>query len=424
MRVACVVLTWIAWAIVAASLMAADSAAFRGPAGNGISPEKKAPLSWSPEKNVKWKAPLPQPGNSSPIISAGRMFITCAEDPDGMKRSLYCLDRKNGKQLWVQTADFGRKMPTHGTNPYCASTPAADGRRVVAWHGTAGVFCYDLDGKELWRRDLGEISHEWGYASSPVILGEKVILSCGPGKRTFMTALDLESGKTLWETPEDLTVATVKHKEPYVGTWATPVIAKVDGQTQIIVNMPTRVVAYDPADGKVIWWCEGLGGQGGELAYSSTMINSELGLGMAIGGYGGPGLGFKLGGKGDVTESNRLWRTASNPQSIGTGVFIGKYVYRPNASRPAAVECLDAGTGKVVWSALKEGGACWGSVIAVGDRLYVTNQSGTTFVFRANPEKFELLAQNELGEGSNSTPAMSAGQIFIRTMKNVYCIEE
>ena len=131
----------------AGQLRAEDWPAFRGPLGNGISRETDVPLKWSAEENIRWKAPLPAPGNSSPIVSNGKVFITCAEN-EGRKRSLYCFDRTSGKQLWVQSVNYDKVMPTHKTNSYCGSTPATDGKRVVAWHSSAGLYCYDFAGKE------------------------------------------------------------------------------------------------------------------------------------------------------------------------------------------------------------------------------------------------------------------------------------
>jgi outer membrane protein assembly factor BamB len=197
MKTACFVLA-------AAGLLAAgDWPSFRGPTGLGTSSEAKAPLAWSAGKNVKWKVALPRPAGSSPVVSAGRVYVAGAADAEGRKRTLHCFDRKDGKELWVRTVDFPKDDPTHETNPYGGTTPAAEGKRVVVWHSSAGLHCYDVDGKELWKRDLGEFRHMWGYGSSPVIRGGRVFLNTGPGvKRVFATALDLETGKTLWETEE------------------------------------------------------------------------------------------------------------------------------------------------------------------------------------------------------------------------------
>src|SRR5262245_33381074 len=190
LRCACTSFLW----ALAVSAVAGDWPAFRGPFGNGVAQEAKAPLQWGPGKNIRWKASLPGPGNSSPIVSRGRVFVTCAEDA-GRKRNLYCFDRRTGERLWVSTVANTNAEPTHRTNPCCASTPVADGSRVIVWHGSDGVFCYDFDGKELWKNVLGEVRHDWGYASSPILHRGKVLLNFGPGARTFLAALDLKSGR-------------------------------------------------------------------------------------------------------------------------------------------------------------------------------------------------------------------------------------
>jgi outer membrane protein assembly factor BamB len=406
-----------------------DWPAWRGPAGNGISAEKSAPLTWGPDKNVKWKVALPHAGNGSPIVSNGRVFVTCPEDAGGLKRSLYCFDRKDGKQLWVKTIDFGKRMKTHNTNPHSSSTPVADGKRVVVFHDAAGLACYDFEGKELWARDLGEFRHEWGYGNSPILFEDKVILNSGPGKRVFVAAFDLETGKTVWETPEPTEgdgdtnsngLANAKGKTGYLGSWCTPVVIKVGNEDQILCAQPTRLVAYAPKDGKILWWCEGLKDPDGYLAYSSPVVAGDVVV--YIGGFGGPGFGVRLGGQGNVTETHRLWHLPGNPQSIGSGVFLDGHIYVPFEPR---LECRDPKTGKAVWQDRGTGGGgYWGSIVMAAGRCYVTNRQGATVVFKPTPERCEVLATNALGEPSNSTPAVSNGEIFIRTFKHLYCIAE
>lgn len=394
---------------------AGDWPAFRGPDGNGISTGKNVPQVWGPNQNVKWKAALPGPGDSSPIVLGKRVFVTCATDK-GRNRSLFCFDRDTGKDLWVKTVEFSGDDPTHATNPYCGSTPATDGKRVVAFEGSAGVHCYDLDGNKLWSRDLGTFRHIWGYAASPVFHGDKVILHCGPGERTFITALNRETGETLWQTDEPGGASGEKGNSEWIGSWSTPQIVKVNGQDQILVSLPHHVNAYDPNDGKILWTCDGLG----KLVYTSVVVGD--GVAVAMGGFHGPAIGFKLGGSGDVTESNRLWRESTKiPQRIGSGIIIGKQLYMVNET--GAMQCLEVETGKELWAERLTSNT-WGSPVLAEGRMYVTNQQGTTVVFKPNPEKLEILGENKLNEQSNSTPALSDGQVFLRTFKHVYCIEE
>ncbi|MBC8350967.1 MAG: PQQ-binding-like beta-propeller repeat protein [Planctomycetes bacterium] len=398
-----------------------DWPGFRGPTGNGISKETSVPKSWNANRNIKWKAPLPRPANGSPIVSNGRVFVTSAQDDAGRKRSLYCFNRKDGRQLWVHTVDFGKEMPTHKTNPYCGSTPAANGDVVVAWHASAGLVCVDFGGNEVWSRDLGEFKHMWGYGTSPVIYKDRVILHSGPGVRNFVAAFDLQTGKTIWEVDELQKGKDGSSREDgkYKGSWCTPIVANVDGIDQVICTMPTRVVAFDPRDGGIVWTCDGIRGPKGDLSYSSPLIGD--GVLVAIGGYSGPGIGLRLGGKGNITDSSRLWRNEKNPQSIGSGVFINGYVYRPNA-KPGTIECLDPKTGEIIWT--ERSGTSWGSIVHVAGKCYLTNQEGETLVFEPNADKYEAVSSNPLGEPSNSTPAVSDGQIFIRTFEHLYCIGE
>ncbi len=399
---------------------AADWPAFRGPHGNGWSDEKSAPTKWSSSENIRWKFKLPDEGNSSPIVVGDKVFVTCAQE-QGAKRGLYCLNRADGKELWSQVVNFGRVMPTHKTNPYCAPTPASDGKHVVVWHATAGLYCYDMNGKELWKQDQGEFKHIWGYSCSPIIYKNTVIQNFAPGKASFIAAFDLDTGKQLWRTDEPTDGDGEKRADgAWMGCWNTPIVVKQDGADQVVCFQPKRVVAYNPTDGKIIWEC-GLKNHKGDLAYSSPIISD--GVCVALGGFSGSGMAFKLGGTGDLGEKAQLWYKKSNPQSIGTGVIISGYLYVPDAG-PNTIRCIEVATGKEMWADRTSGGAHWGSIVMVGDKAYVTNQSGTTVIFKPNPEKFELVAKNELGEHSDSTPAVSNGEIFIRTYGHLYCIAE
>jgi outer membrane protein assembly factor BamB len=396
-----------------------DWPAFRGPAQTGISEETRVPLNWSAEKNIRWKAPLPAPGNSSPVVSRDRVFITCATD-NGKHRGLYCYDRRDGRLLWQRLVDCDESDPTHATNPYCGSSPACDGTRVVVWHGSAGLHCYDYDGQPLWSRDLGTFRHIWGYGSSPIFYHDSILLNCGPGERTFVTAIDRRTGEARWQVDEaggDEGQDQPGQKPKWIGSWSTPVVTKVDGRDQVLVSLPHHVQAYDPSDGKILWSCDGLG----DLVYTSVLVTD--GIGVAMSGYFGPAVGFKLGGSGNVTETNRLWHgTAQNPQRIGSGVIVGEHIYLVN--EPSLVQCLELKTGKEVWKDRLGGEKVWASIVAAEGRLYVTDEAGTTYVFAPSRAGLEILAKNSVGEPTNSTLALSNGQIFLRTFGHLICIEE
>ena len=396
---------------------AAEWTGFRGAEGNGVSEAKNLPKEWGPKNNVKWVFNLPGPGNSSPVISGDRIFITCAENK-GRNRHLYCIDRKTGKDVWTRTVNFDGKEKMHNTNHWAGSTPATNGKVVVVWHGSAGIFCYDMKGKPVWKTDLGEFTHIWGFGSSPVIHKDHVYLNAGPGKRQFVVALNLADGKQVW-----------KHDEPggndsragrMTGSWSTPVIATINDTDQLLCSLPTRVVSFNLKDGSIRWQVKGLNGPNGDLVYTSPVLSDEMGVAMA--GYGGPMLAFKLGGKGDVTKMNTVWKSERRqPQRIGSGVIVGGHIYIANADAGSAF-CIELATGKQKWRARLDGGAHWGSLILADKKFYVTGQKGLTTVFKPNPEKFEKIAANRLPGTSNSTPAFADGEIYLRTSVGLYCV--
>ncbi|MEX0716539.1 MAG: PQQ-binding-like beta-propeller repeat protein [Planctomycetaceae bacterium] len=402
-------------AILPVATHAEDWPEFRGPRGNGFTADKNVPTEWSAMKNVRWQTPLEGKGNGSPIVSSGRVFLTTALD-DGAKRTLHCFDRRDGKQLWERTVEWKADEPTHNTNPYAATTPAADGKRVVVWHGSAGLCCYDFEGEELWKQDLGEFIHIWGYGTSPVLHEGKVLLNTGPGKdRSFVAAFALDDGKQLWRSDESLDETA--QRRGYHGSWSTPNVVKIDGQDRVLCSMPGQVKCYDIDTGDVLWHCGGLN----PLVYTSIIPGD--GFGVAMGGYKGPAIGFRYGGEGDVTETNRLWRVETgNPQRIGTGVLVGDFIYMANDG-PGVIQCIEARTGREVWRERLPGGNAWASIVATGDGLlYATSQGVSTTVFRPDPEKFDVVATNRLPGRTNATPAVSDSEIFLRTDDALYCI--
>ncbi|HVJ83038.1 MAG TPA: PQQ-binding-like beta-propeller repeat protein, partial [Planctomycetia bacterium] len=243
-------------------------------------------------------------------------------------------------------------------------------------------------------------------------------LHSGPGKRIFLAAFSPADGRTIWSTEEPVEGdGSNTPDKRYFGSWATPVVAKVGGKDQLVLAMPTRVCGYDPEDGKLLWWCEGLRHRGGDLAYSSPLLVDDLCV--MTGGFGGPALAFRLGASGDLT-AKRLWRTERSPQSIGTGVVVGKHVYRPNAG-PGTIDCLDPANGKVLWSH-RAAGEQWSSMVRVGDHVYSTAQNGGVVVFRPDPAKYDQIARSELGDATNATPAAVDGMLVFRGQKRLICV--
>lgn len=398
-----------------ATVASADNwPAWRGPTGQGHTPEKNLPTKWSATENVKWKIDLPDPGNSTPITWGDKLFLTQATK-DGKKRSLWCLSRKDGSTLWEKTVAFDGKEAKHETNTYCAASPATDGEVVVVSHGSAGVYCYDLAGKELWKREFGPADHIWGSASSPVIYKNLVFHHHGPHEKPFLIAVNKADGKDVWRNDE-----VGKKPGEYFGSWSTPVVATVGGRTELIMSWAGEVKAYNPETGSLLWSCKGLEKDkaNDRLTYTSPLA-AENGIFCAA-GYGGAAIGIKPGGSGDVTETHRLWRTPGNPQRIGSGVIVGEHVYVVN--EPGVV-CLELKTGKQLWNQPIAGGS-WSNIVLAEGKLYIVGQQGETFVLAAKPE-LELIARNKLdGATTRASLVPSDGEFYVRTYKHLWCIAE
>jgi outer membrane protein assembly factor BamB len=402
------------------STLAADWPAWRGPTGQGFCEEKNLLLKWSAKENVKWKVPLAHPGNSTPVVWGDKIFLTQA-NMGGTERSLLCFARADGRLLWQKTVPYPDKERNWGGITWTNASPALDGERVVVSFASAGMYCFDYEGKEIWKRtDLGKWEHQFGNGSSPVLYGDLAILWCGPnegkGGRNFLLAVDKKTGKTVWE-----------HNEKF-GSWGTPLIVKVNGQDQLLLGLSLDVKGapdpktgflkgFDPKTGKELWFCHGMD----SYVYTSPLFGNGVAVGMS--GFGGAGLGVKLGGTGDITK-DRLWHhPRPSKQRVGSGMIVGDHVYI--VEEIGLPHCYDLKTGEEVWKVEKRpsGSMTWGSMVHAEGRLYVLMRNAETLVFAASP-KYELLAINSLGggESTNSSLAISNGDIFIRTFKNLWCI--
>lgn len=416
------------WCSLSAHARGENWPTWRGPLGIGISRESGLPLKWSPTENIYWRVKLPERGNSTPIVWGKRIFVTQAIEQDS-RRTLMCLDRADGKLVWQAGTVYKEKEPTHPTNPFCSASPVTDGQRVIAWFGSAGVFCYDFDGKLLWQRDLGIQEHEWGYAASPVIHGDLCFMNFGPGINEFVIALDKRTGKTIWnfevpkakqQTPTTGEKTPQQRDQELRGSWSTPLVIRQADRDELILTLPERVIAFDPKNGRTLWSCEGLG----SLVYSSPMWCE--GLIVALGGYHRASLAVKPGGRGDVTATQRVWHEPKTKLLLGSGVIHKGHYYVSDMQSVAM--CNDLMTNKNVWAerlkASEASNETWSSMVLTADeRIYLLNQAGDTFVLAASP-KFELLATNSLGEMTNASIVVSDGQIFVRTHEHLWCIGE
>ncbi len=445
-------------------LRAENWPSFRGPQGTGVSSEKALPATWSKSKNVAWRVPLPDRGNSTPAVWNGCVFVTQFIDKED-RRTLMCFNRADGKLRWQSGVTYKESEPTNTQNPYCSASPTTDGEHVVAMFGSAGLYCYDFAGKELWHRDLGKIDSWHGSGSSPVISGQRCFVNFGPGNDSALVACDVRTGKLVWKValPKAETFGGLgfgwfgsrlgppgktdgrrergSHTEAndesaafegaarsadlsgaggFNGSWSTPVVVHVADHDELIVVKSMQVAAHEPATGKELWTCKGLPPQ---VFTSPAIANGTLIATGHVLPSGTHVMALKLGGRGDVTKTNRLWELELPKETIGSGVIAADSVFLVNDH--GYLICLDLKTGKKRWEKrLKAGGhksGSWSSILLVKDKLLITNLSGETFVVKASPD-FQLLETNATSnETTCASLAVSDGQVFLRSYGSLWC---
>jgi outer membrane protein assembly factor BamB len=400
-------------ASLALSLCGADWRQFRGPGGSGTGVATDLPASWSGTDNIVWRTKLPGPGTSSPIVVGQRVYLTCytgygvedgAGDMDQLMRHLVCVDRAKGEILW--TRDFkpllpesqykGRNNTQHG---YSSSTLASDGKRLYAFFGKSGVYCLDLDGKEIWRQSVGTGTKGWGSANSPVLYKDLVIINASIESGSLV-GLDKNTGKELWRT------------KGIRSSWNTPVLVEAPGGgSELVVNESAAVIGFDPADGKELWRVGGFG------SYVCPSVVAHKGVVYVV---RAKALAIKAGGRGDVSDSHVLWQTKGS-SLVSSPVYHDGYLYWPGGD----ALCLDAASGKEVYRGnLSKGASFYASPLVADGKIYCVSRFGGTFVLAAGP-KFKELAHNTFADDSsrtNASPIVSDGCLLLRTDRYLYCI--
>jgi outer membrane protein assembly factor BamB len=381
---------------------------WRGPSGQGLVESGDYPDRWSPTENVIWRVETPGRGNSSPVIWADRLFLTSAFD-GGRRRAILCFARGDGRLLWQADAPTtSNSNGSQGKNGNASETPCTDGERVYTYFGSQGVLAVDFEGKQVWHHDFGVINTLHGPAGSPLLYKDRVIVyqEQRPPAGGFIAALDKKTGTVLWKKP----------RTEQVG-WGSPVAITVNGQDLIIVSSENKVYAYDPANGDVIWTCQG--------TLAETVPTPVVGHGLLFccAGRSGPTLAIRPNGSGDISKTHITWKINTASPFIPSPILYGDYLYTLNDVASVA-RCIDARTGKVLWqerlgAVVKEGFSA--SPVAVDGKIFFTNDQGETFVLAAGP-KFELLHVNRLPEKTLASPALLDGRWYIRTAQYLYCI--
>ena len=396
--------------IVVASLScqarAGDWPGWRGPKGNGLSDEANLPVKWSAGDGVRWKAELPGKGSGSPIIAGDRVFLTSSDGPRHDQLHFFCLNRRTGRELWHR--NFWGTAPTLRHDPkssMATPTPVTDGQHVWGFFGSGDLFCLDLDGNLVWCRSLAQeyepFQNRFAMGSSPVLVGDLLILQCDHWGQSYLVGIDKRTGKNAWKTDRAEHVS-----------WSSPLVIDVNGHAELVASATFQVKGYDPLTGRELWAASGM-----TRECIPTAVAGD-GLIFAVSGMKGETLAIRTGGRGDVTESHVVWRNSRNAPFVPSAIVLDDLYYLVDDKGIAA--CFEAASGKLVWQQ-RLGGAFSASPIAADGKIYFVDEEGTTTVLKPG-RKFEVLSKNRLDDPTFASPAVAHGDLFIRTDRFLVCI--
>lgn len=417
---------------------------FRGPQASGIAERQSLPDRWDGKtgENILWRTPIPGLAHSSPVVWGGRVFVTTAvsgdpkasfrpglygdgdasEDRTRQRWVLYALDKRTGKVLWERTAHEGVPAEKrHVKSTYANSTPATDGRVVVAWFGSQGVHAYDVGGRFLWKVDLGRLdlgaydipTYEWGPASSPVIWNGLVILQCDTQADSFLLALDLNTGKTVWKTERE-----------EIPSWGTPTVAQTSAGPELVTNASNYVRGYDPRTGRELWRL----GRSSKITAPTPVFADDLFVVVSGRAPERPIFVVRAGARGDLTLPEGESKSASVVWSrTGRGSYMPTpLVYRGLLyvlANNGLLDAYDLRTGEEVYRQRLPlvGSGFSASPVASDGRLYLPNEDGEILVVEAG-RAFKHLATNSMGELLMATPALSDGVMYVRSSASLFAV--
>jgi outer membrane protein assembly factor BamB len=381
-----------------------DWPCWRGPNFNGVASKQTVVLEWSETKNVLWKTPVPGRGHSSPIVVGSRVFLTTADEERNLQ-SVLCYDRGTGKELWRRDILKGTlDGRLHKKNTRASSTVACDGERVYAvFHNGGDIWATALDlmGKQVWQKKVGTFVSHWGYSASPTIYRTSLIVASDHKNGGGLHALDLRDGTLHWEIAR-----------PKAPTYASPVVVKVAGKDQLVLAGADLVTSYDPANGKQLWSVKGT---------STECVSSVIADGDRVFATGG------FPAKETVcirADGEVLWR-AKVGDFVPSQLIHKGYIY--SVLDDGTALCLNADTGEPMWKERLSSNAFSASPILVGEHIFIPSEAGKTHVFRANPKKLEIIAENQLGKQAFASPVACGGRLYLRVVQAdhqemLYCI--
>lgn len=399
------------------TLSAEDWAGWRGPRGDGTSNDLKVPLQWSKTENVRWKVAIPGRGYSSPIVQGERIFLSSCDEKK-LERNLLCLDRKTGKTLWSQTVLTSSLERKHTLNSFASATPAADGERVyVTFLGaerTMQVACYDYNGKKLWQVSPGKLLSVHGFCTSPVLHKDLVILNGDQDAKAYIVALDKKTGVEKWRVD----------RPNRTRSYCTPILIpcpKRKGATQLVLSGSKCVTGYDADTGKLLWIIDGPTQQ-----YVASLVFHQGILFLTTGFPEYHLMGIRPDGEGNITHSKHIvWHIPHKENGKRGAAYVPSPLAHDGhffvVSDVGYLNCVEAKTGKRVYQK-HLGRRHSASPVLIRGNMVIPDDDGKVWVVKASP-KFEVVRTIDMGKEIYASPAVSDGQLFLRTVSELYCIE-
>jgi outer membrane protein assembly factor BamB len=420
---------------------------WRGTSGTGVATGAQPPTTWSDQQNIKWKAKIPGFGFSTPIVWKDRIFLLTAietseekpapvstaptpdsAEPKSGKRkggfgggptptkfhefAVVAVDRKSGEIVWQKTAR--KEVPhegRHATNSFASGSPVTDGERLWVSFGSRGVYCYDLNGKLLWEKDLGDMRtrNGFGEGASPALAGDMLIVPWDHEDQSFIVGLNRNTGAEVW-----------RKNRTERSSWSTPLIVEFGGKTQAIVAASNRTRSYDPATGELLWEASGLTGN------VIPMPVTGHGMVYVMSGFQGYSIqAIKLSSRGDVSDTDSIaWSIKQSAPYVPSPVLSGDRLYM-SKSNDAYLSCLNALTGETLYKdqALAGVRGIYASPLAANGYVYIVGREGTVMVIKDSPT-FEVVATNKLSDRIDASPVMLEKELFLRGHEYLYCIAE
>jgi outer membrane protein assembly factor BamB len=441
-----IALTAFVLAVGSASSDPAHWPQWRGPFFNGVA-RTAAPVEFGDTKNIKWKIEIPGRGFSTPVIWGDRIFLTTAvptgkgaqpapppeqaQNPDGRRQGrggpgggsgageeqkfvVMCLDKKTGKTIWERVAKVA--TPHEGYHrqygSFASNAPLTDGRYLYVSFGSRGIYCYDLNGKPIWEKDLGvqmRMRNQFGEGVAAALHGNLLIHPYDQESGSFVVALDKRNGKEVWRESRD-----------EISAWSTPLIADVKGKKQVVISATKKVRAYNPEDGKLIWECAGLGSN---VIPHPTQHNDTV---LVMSGHRDPKLmAVRLGREGDLTGSDAiLWTHTRGTSYTASPVLHDNKFY--SLTDNGMLSCFNATTGEPYYhqQRLPQPDNFKASPVAAGGNLYLASESGVVTVIKMG-EKFEIVATNTLADQMFvASPVVAEGEMFLRSKTHLFCVSD